>query len=204
MRSLLALFTALALAVTAAACSSGSSDGAKATTTTTAAKDAGGTAKTTTTADKEAAGASEADYLKAFRKGLTSGDKTQGDLVIADADADCMAQGWLDAITVETLKKHQTSPSEVSKAGFDPTSLDLTTDQAQAMVDTFHTCKVDETALFVESLTQGMTPEQRSCAAKTVTKEQVDALLVKGFSGANSDKEFAAISDALGKACKLG
>ena len=77
-------------------------------------------------------------------------------------------------------------------------------DQAQAMVDTFHTCKVDETALFVESLTQGMTPEQRSCAAKTVTKEQVDALLVKGFSGANSDKEFAAISDALGKACKLG
>lgn len=204
MRALLALFTALALAVSASACSSDSSDGTKKATTTTTSGSDSGSAKTTTTVDQAAQDASEADYLAAFKKGLTSGDKSKGDLVIDKSAADCMAKGWLDAITVETLKKSQTSPDDVAKPGFDPTGLDLSEAQATAMVDTFGSCKVDVTALFVESLTQGMTAEQQACAAKTVTKEMVDPLLVKAFSGQKSDDEFSTISDALSKACKLG
>lgn len=203
MRKLFALLTVLVVLVFASGCSSDGSEGSSKDSTTTTEKE--GTTKdtTTTTEDKAAGDATEADYVEAFTTTLTSGDKDKGELVLADDEAACMAKGWVSAITVKTLQDGGASPADVAKPGFDTSALDLTPAQGEAMVQVFHTCEVDAAALLIESLTQGLTPDQQACAQKSVDKDLVDTLLAKTFSGQKADDEFNALGEGLTKACDL-
>lgn len=203
MRKLFALLTVLVVLAFASGCSSDGSEGSSKDTTTTTEKKSTPKDTTTTTEDEAAGDATEADYIEAFTTTLTSGDKDKGELVLADDEAACMAEGWVSAITVKTLQDAQASPADVAKPGFDTSALDLTPAQGEAMVQVFDTCEVDAAALLIESLTQGLTPDQQACAQKAVDKELVDALLAKTFSGQNADTEFNALGESLTKACDL-
>lgn len=202
MRKLLVLVCALTLAGTVAGCSSsGGSDGADADPTTTTSE-----AKATTTTAAKGGGDVEitpAEYITAFVTNLSSGSKDDGNLVLTEEQATCVAPKFVDAITAETLNEHDITTDDVADPGFDGSGLGLTEAQGEQLVDAFGACDVDIVALFAESLTMGMTTDQQACAAENVDPDLTRALLVKTFSTGESDAEFEAVIGDLTAACDL-
>jgi hypothetical protein len=205
MKKLLVIVSALTLALVAAGCgSSGDSDGSASTTdagrsTTTEAK-----GSTTTKAGSGGSGGESADaYAEAFVSNLSTGKKEDGNLVITEDQATCVAPKVVDAATVEALRSGDAGTDDIADPGFDWSDLGMTEAQAQEAIDAFAACDVDLTALFAESLTIGLTAEQQSCVADNVDGDQVERLLVANFSSGDSDKEFEAVIKTLTDACDL-
>jgi len=200
MRKLLVIVSVLTLAVVGAGCgSSGGSDSAgdDATTTT-------GAKTTTTEGTTEDPGDVTADgYTSAFIINLSGGSKEDGNLVISEEEATCVAPRFVDAITVKTLQDNDVTTADIEDPGFDGSALGLSEEQGEQLVDAFGACDVDITALFAESFTAGMTAEQQSCVAENVDADLTKALLVKTFSTGESDAEFEAVIADLTEKCDL-
>lgn len=200
MNKLLAIACALALGLVAVGCgSSGGSDGGDDTTTTEA-------ARTTTTAGSDGPSGTAPtaeEYTAAFVENLSNGTKEDGDLVLTEEQATCVAPRFVDAITVEVLQEQEVTVDDVAKPGFDGSGLGLSEEQGEQLVDAFEPCDVDIVALFAESLTMGLTAEQQDCAKENVDPDLTRALLVKTFSSGQSDQEFEAVLSALDEACDL-
>lgn len=206
MRKLLTVVCILSFATALAACgSSGGSDSAKDETTTTKAEGA----KTTTTADDTtettkagSGGGSEEEYLAALQTNLTSGSTADGNLVIADGEAQCVAPKWMDAITADGFG--EATPDEVSDPGFDFGTLGLDAEQAQAVIDAFEPCGVDIYGKLAESLTIGLTTDQQACAMEKVDPDLANALLVTAFhDDGSSSQAFSDLLDQLQSVCDL-
>jgi hypothetical protein len=200
MRKLLVIVSVLTLSVLAAGCgsSSGSDGGSKDATTTTKAK------TTTTEGTSEDPGDVTADgYTSAFVINLSKGSKDDGNLVLTEDEATCVAPKFVDAITVKTLQENDVTTADIEKPGFDGSALGLSEAQGEQLVAAFAACDVDIVALFAESLTAGLTPEQQSCVAEKVDPDLTKALLVKTFSTGKSDAEFEAVITDLTAKCDL-
>ena len=207
MRKLLSLFCVLALGVVAVGCGGSSSDGASGsdakTTTTSAAKTTTTDAGTKDTVDKDVSALTEQDYADAFVVNLSSGSKDSGNLVIPKSDAECVGPKFASTITVKILHDKGVTVAAIEDPSFDGSNLGLTTEQGQALVDSFDSCGVDIFALFAEALSGGFTADQQACVKEKLDKQLANALLVKTFSTGNSDAEFTAVTDDLTKKCNL-
>jgi hypothetical protein len=208
MRKLLALTIVALLALAAAGC--GSSDGSEpsgdgATTTeptsTTAADD--DTSTTAADGDVEATDVTAEEYEAAFVTSLTTGDRDGGDLVLPDDAAECVAPRFVEAFTVEQLNEAGVSEEDASDPGFDPSTVGIDEEQAQAMVDAFGPCDFDIYAELAASLTAGLGSDVEACAEENLDEDLADALLVTSFSTGQSDDEFEALLADLQESCDL-
>jgi hypothetical protein len=155
---LLVLLVVLGLSV--AACgSSGSDDASDETTTTAAADDAGDDAADETTTTQggepgedgepgddevpEPVDVSEEEYVDALTTNLSSGSEDDGDLVLSDEEAACLAPQWVDAITVDLLQQQGVTVEDLSDPGFDGADLGMELAQGEAMVAAFGACDID-------------------------------------------------------------
>jgi len=200
------LVCVVVLAFAAVAC--GSSGGSDATDTTDTTKAADATTTTESdgppvTVDDSVADLTEDDYTEAFAANLSGGDKDSGQLVIGEDEAACVAPLWVDVIGVDALQAAGLTTDDVADPAFDGSVIDIDEDQGQEMVDAFETCDVDIYALFAESLTGGLTPEQQSCVAENQDKELVNELLVKTFADEDSDAVFEEVIGDLTTKCEL-
>lgn len=205
MKKLLVIVSALTFALVAAGCgSSGGSDGSASTTEADRSTTTEAEGSTTTKAGSGGSGeVSEDAYVEAFVSNLSTGKKEDGNLVITEEQATCVAPKVVDAVTVDGLQSGDASTDDISDPGFDWSDLGMTKAQAQDAIDAFGACDVDLSALFAESLTIGLTAEQQSCVADNVDADQVERLLVANFSSDESDTEFEAVIKTLTDACDL-
>ncbi len=188
MRKLTVLICTLAVALVAAGCgSSGGSDSSGDDSTTTTTEADGGDS-----GDEEVQVTAE-EYAAAFVTSLTSGTKDDGDLVLPDDAADCVAPKFVDAMTVELLNENGITVEDVSDSSFDPSEVGIDEEQAQAVVAAFADCDFDIYAELAASLTMGMAEEVQACTAENLDRDLADALLVKSFSTGQSDAEFEAL-----------
>jgi len=205
MKKLLVIVSALTLALIAVGCgSSGGSDGSASTTEAERSTTTKAEGSSTTKADSGGSGTASADdYAEAFVANLSTGKKEDGNLVISEEQATCVAPKVVDAVTVEALQSGDAGTGDIADPGFDWSDLGMTEAQAQDAIDAFGACDVDLTALFAESLTIGLTAEQQSCVKDNVDGDQVERLLVANFSSGESEKEFEAVIKTLTDACDL-
>lgn len=205
MKKLLVIVSALTLALIAVGCgSSGGSDGSASTTEAERSTTTKAEGSSTTKADSGGSGTASADdYAEAFVANLSTGKKEDGNLVISEEQATCVAPKVVDAVTVEALQSGDAGTGDIADPGFDWSDLGMTEAQAQEAIDAFAACDVDLTALFAESLTIGLTAEQQSCVKDNVDGDQVERLLVANFSSGESEKEFEAVIKTLTDACDL-
>ncbi|MFN8018398.1 MAG: hypothetical protein U0P45_09770 [Acidimicrobiales bacterium] len=171
------------------------------------------TAKTTTSKPKDATtttssggssqgGADREAYVTALATGLSSGDKDT-DLVLGEDEASCVAEKWIDAITVATLQDQDVDPKDVAEPGWDTTGFGLSKAQGGAMVDAFDPCGVDIYDELASALSGGFTDAQIACVRKEIDRDLARELLVVTFAGGEGTTEFEALIGQLTEACNL-
>lgn len=206
MRKLLVLSCALVLALVAAGCgTSGGSEGGDDTTTTKAESTTTEADGTTTTEDGGSGGGdvTREEYEAAFVTSLTSGDTADGDLVLPDEAAACVAPKFVSAFTVEGLYEAGITVEDASDSGFDPSDVGIDEQQAREIVDAFSACDFDIYTELANALTQGLGSDVQDCAAENIDVDLADDLLVASFSSGESDAEFEALLADLQKSCDL-
>ena len=136
------------------------------------------TADTATDATVSSADATEADYLAAIERSLSTGDG----LSTTPEQAECMAPKWLDTIGVDRLKDRGVDPSEigddVNDDGSALSDLGLTDDEGTALYDAFGECDVDIRQQFVEFATEGQRPEVVECVADALTPDLLRRVMI--------------------------
>jgi len=209
-KTVLGVVTTVALAVAALA---GCGDDDDASTTT-----AGSTATTTVTSaasssddtdgtgsSVSAADATEADYLAAIERSLSTGDG----LTTSSEQAECMAPKWLDTVGIDRLKEHAIAPSQigddVNDDGSALSDLGLTSDEGNALYDAFDECDVDIQQKFVDFVTEGQSAEVVTCVADALTPDLLRRLMVSSIVEAQPDDELQAeFEAAVGPCDELG
>lgn len=197
-------------ALVLASCGSSGDDADEGTTTTTEATD------TTDSGEGEGSGedvgedvdvsdVTAEDYTAALQTFFTAGSAEDGDLVLADGEAECVAPRWVEAIGVEAFHDAGTTTEALADPGFAFLELELEGATAQAMIDAFDGCGVDIYAQLAQSLTMGLTDEQQACAAESIDPELANALLLTAFSSTEGDgsEQFDALLTQLQTACDL-
>lgn len=172
MRKLFAALFSLALVAGLAACGAtgdddGSTDGTTApasdetTDDTTVTEDP---TETTEDASPRGEGGDEQAYVDALAANL-SGGEDDGQLVVSEQDAPCVAQGWVDIVGVDTLAGAGVDPDELADpdSNFNTTDLELDVEQGRDMVEAAEDCGVDLLGQFRGFLTQGLAPDQVDC-----------------------------------------
>ena len=206
-RATMGVVAMLALLVGLAACASSGSESADDDSTTTTEATSAADDTTTTAADEgdDAGEATDAAYQQAIQENLTAGSKQEGNLVVADGEAACVAPKWLEVITGDHLREIGVSPADLADPSFDYSSLELDGDGAQALIDAFDPCGVDLFAELGSSLTMGLTEEQQACAAENIDHDLATTLLRTAFSTTEGtgDAEFEALMAQLTEACDL-
>ncbi len=149
------------------------------------------------------ADATAEDYATAFVINLSSGKKDEGNLVLSEDEATCVAPRLVDAIGVQTFQDTDVTPDDIEQPRLRraPCSTSARSVGEEIVRGRSAACNVDIVALFAESLTAGLTAEQQSCVAENVDAKQVEALLVKTFSTGESDTEFEAVIEDLTQKC---
>ena len=205
MRKLLALTCALLLALAAAGCgSSGGSEGADSTTTEAKATTTGDDTSTTSKGgDPEPSVVTADEYEAAFATSLTSGKREEGNLVMPDDAAACVAPKFVEIFTVEGLNEAGITAEDASDPSFDPSDVGIDEDQAAEVVAAFGDCDFDIYAELAASLTVGLGSDVQECAAQNVDHDLADALMIKSFSSGDSNTEFEAFLADLSKDCDL-
>ena len=154
------------------------------------------TADTATDATVSAADATEADYLAAIERSLSSGDG----LSTTPEQAECMAPKWLDTIGVDRLKDRGVAPSEigddVNDDGSALSDLGLTDDEGTALYDAFGECDVDIRAQFVEFATDGQPPEIVECIDDALTPDLLRRVMIASIVQQAPDDELQADFEA--------
>ena len=205
MRKATALVCVVLLAVAAAGCSSDSSDGADETTTTVDSKIEVDSKITTTTrsGDVEPTKVTAKEYTAALITGMTTGKAEQGDLVLTQDAADCVAPKFVEIMTVKRMNEAGLTAEDLTDPGFDATGLGLDEDEGAELVAAFGDCDFDIYGELASALTQGLPEEQQQCAAENIDHDQADAMLAKTFSTGSNDAEFEALINSLTEACDL-
>ena len=184
-RGLMACGLVGVLAFGAAACG-GDDDDTTATTTeaTTPATTADSTAGTATSGSTaggvSAADATEEDYLAALQRSLTTGAATQ--LSITPDEADCVAPKWLDTIGVDRIKENDISPDmigdDIDDDGSALSDLGLSTDEGEALYDSFGDCDVDVREQFLTLMTTSLNEEATACVEDAIDEDLLKELMV--------------------------
>lgn len=211
MRKLVTLFLVAVLALAAAGCgSSGSSDGGKddptttkAEGTTTTAPDGGDEADDEDEPAPPPTKVTEAAYIAAFTKGMSTGDEKNGQLVLPAAAAKCVAPKFVAAATVKLLNRAGVTVEDAENPSFDVAQVGLDEDQAQALLDAYAACDFDIYGALASALTAGLGDDVASCTAENIDHDLADAMLVKTFSSGESDAEFEALLTDLQSTCDL-
>lgn len=201
MRRTLALLAALALLLGAAACSS-DDEGADDTTTTT---EAGGDEATGDEEPPDLSDVSADDYVASLSGELSGGDPDAGDLVLAEGEAACVAEAWVEGIGVDRFVESGVAPADIAGSGLGIEEIQLDLDTAQGLIDDFGECDVDIAAKLAETLTIGLDETQRTCAIENIDPEVANALLLTAFTPEAGDgsAEFDALIEQLSGECEL-
>jgi hypothetical protein len=157
----------------------GSKAGSSKSTTTSAGPDASGksTSKTTSTLPKHGPDDnSPAAYVDGLAEQISS-NTTKGGLGVPADDAHCLAQRWVDIITVARLRDHQVTAAEFAAPGFEISDLALTPVQADAMVAGFAPCHIDLYRTWLAAVGSTLTKAQSACVAKHITDAQVHQMM---------------------------
>ncbi len=206
MRKLLALTCALVLALVAAGCGTSSGSEGADTTTTTKAEATTTVADDTTTTDDGGDSGGEVtrdEYEAAFVTSLSSGDESNGDLVLPDDAAECVAPKFVTAFTVNALNEAGITVEDASDPGFDPSDVGISEEQALQLIDAFSACDFDIYTALATALTEGLGSDVQECAAQNIDLDLADDLLAKSFSSGDSDAEFEALLTDLQEHCDL-
>jgi hypothetical protein len=157
--------------------------------------------RTTTTAAGPTTSTSRPDdpaddaYVDAWATGLTSGKLEDGQLVLDERDGPCVAQAWVDVVTLDGLRYRKVAPDALRDPDYDVSDLQLSEDQAEAFVDAFDQCNVEWVGLLATSLGVGLDPADQACIQDAIDPDQARRLLVGTF--ANSDDANQAFEDLL-------
>jgi hypothetical protein len=125
-----------------------------------------GTGATGTTTP--AAEATEADYLAAIERSLSTGEG----LKTTAEQAECMAPRWLDTIGMERLKEHDVAPADIG----DDVNVD-----GSALYDAFGACDVDIRQLFIVLAAEGQTADVATCVEGALTPDLLRQLMVSSI-----------------------
>ena len=209
MRKLISGLFAVLLIATLAACSSSGSDDAadeKDKTTTTAADKTttteSGTEKSTTTEGGSTPG--DSNYTAALAKGLAGGDEADGDLVLSDDEAACVAESWIGTIGTDRLSGKDITPEDLEDPDFTYSDLELSASEGQEMIDAFGDCDVDIETKLLDSLSQDLDAEQKDCLEGELTPEIQNQLLVEALTQEDFSDELGQILEDLQTTCNLG
>ena len=178
----LVIVVALVLALGLGACSKKSHDANKpkpATSTTEKAVETTTSAAVTTTTVKPGTGPTDA-YAAGIATGLSSGDPTKGDIVMAPTDAACVGRTWAKVIGLTELHKGG-APANFGSPSYDFAALGLTGTQAGDMVDAFAPCGVDILQKVTAALEQPFPVAKRSCMTQHLDAATVRKMLVSGL-----------------------
>jgi hypothetical protein len=216
MRKTLGLLAALLLTLAAAGCgaSGGTSDGSGSTTAPSGGGDgttttAGGGEPTTTeggddTTTTTGGGSSGADaeYIDALTVGFTSGE--DGDLVLPDDQAACVAEAWIDIIGTDTIDEADFSVSDLEDPDFNWDQLGLESSQGEDLVDAFGDCGYDIYAALDEVLLGGLEDDQKACLQKELDEAFARDLLVDNLIHEDPTPAIEAEQKRIDELCKLG
>lgn len=155
--------------------------------------------------DEDVSDVTAEDYTAALQSFFTTGVAEDGDLVLADGEAECVAPQWVEAIGVEAFHEAGTTTEALADPGYAFLDLELDGATAQAMIDAFDGCGVDIYGQLASSLTLGLTDEQQACAVEEIDPELANALLLTAFSSTEGDgsEAFDALLTQLQTACDL-
>jgi hypothetical protein len=151
-------------------------------------------ASTTTSTSRPDDPADDA-YVEAWATGLTSGKLEDGQLVLDERDGPCVAQAWVDVVTLDGLRYRKVEPDALRDPGYAVSDLKLSQEQAEAFVDAFDQCNVEWVGLLATSLGVGLDPADQACIQDAIDPDQARRLLVGTF--ANSDDANQAFEDLL-------
>jgi hypothetical protein len=134
-------------------------------------------------------------YVDAWATGLTTGKLEDGQLVLDERDGPCVAQAWVDIVTVDGFRYRKVEPDALRDPGFSVGSLKLSQDQAEAFVDAFDQCNVEWVGLLATSLGTDLDPADQACIQDAIDQDKARRLLVGTF--ADSPDANAAFEDLL-------
>jgi hypothetical protein len=146
--------------------------------------------------------ASEAEYVAAIERSLSTGDA----LVITPEQAGCVAPRWLDTITVARLEAHDVLPSDIGDDvggdGSRLSDLELNSDEGGALLDAFDACQVDVRQLFVDLIAGDTQPDVAACVEPALTPELVRRLMISSIVDEQPDDQLQADYDAAIEPCR--
>ncbi len=209
MRKLIVGLVALFLVVGVTSCSSsGSDDGDASKKTTTTAKPSGGKDTTTTAADEttttEGSSGGGDDYVAGLAEGLAGGNEDDGDLVLAQDEADCVAERWIDVIGVKRLEAQDVTAKDLADPDFTYSDLDLSKSEGETMIDAFGACDVDIRTKLLDSLGADLDADQKSCLEENLDEDFQKALLVEALVTEEFSDELNTKMQDLQTTCNLG
>lgn len=198
MRRLLALLAALLLLFGAAACSSDSDDKAD--------DDTSESTEEATTDDEEEAGddeeagdGSEADYVEALMANLLE----DGDSPITEDEGECIAEGVVEEIGVDTLQEEGVTPEAFAEDGPGALGGTMSDDQADAMADIFLGCLESPGAFFAAAF--GATDDESvACIEDNLDEDDLRAFIAQAMlaeEGEDMPDEMMTIFTDLAEAC---
>lgn len=140
----------------------------------------------------------ERPYVDALVASMRSGD--EGDMVLTQEQAECVAPQWIDTIGVDALQDAGIEPEDIGDdSGTDLDELGLSEDQANALFDAFDDCDVDIAGEIIESLggDEGLSDEDRECLTEAFDEELLRTIVVAGMVG--GEDALTQDEDVLGK-----
>jgi hypothetical protein len=113
-------------------------------------------------------------------------------------DADCVGEKMVDRIGLDQLREYGLL-DKANKVQKDVDQVEMSTDDAEAMTDTFFDC-TDVMGLLHKSMKAagGDNPEMQACLEKALTEDSVRSMLTSTFTG-DTDKAGKALQEPLMK-----
>jgi hypothetical protein len=126
--------------------------------------------------EDEQAKSSISDYMAKQQPGQQASMKKK--------DADCIADGMVDGIGVDQLKKYKVLNDDASFNN-DVKGLKMSKDDSEVLADTYMKCTdvVKSFKTQAASTPAGQTAEGKKCLDETVTEDNIRTMLVASFSG---------------------
>lgn len=115
----------------------------------------------------------EAEALARTMQGSTSASMA---LPVDEEQATCVAPRWIETFGSSLDDAGSTLP-DLEDPAFSPTTLDLSVEQGEAMVDAAVDCGIDVIGPYLRGVTGGLNPEQTSCVTDGFDADMARSLI---------------------------
>lgn len=133
----------------------------------------------------------EETAAESLRAEITANSTMAGGASVTDDEAGCIADGTVEEVGVQQLKKYQILTDDL-KVNQGIENVEMSASDAEALAAVFVDC-IDVEALFEEQFTEGagaaadLSAKQKDCIADAVTEDEVAKVLAASFQGKQND-----------------